>query len=372
MNALSLLVKPASGNCNMRCRYCFYADVAERRDVPNYGMMSAATAETLVRKCMAEAGKLCVFNFQGGEPTLVGLDFYRHFVDATRTYNTNSIDIRYSIQTNGISLDAEWAAFLAENRFLVGLSLDADGKRHDAMRPDASGRDTARRVLDAARLLRESDVEFNILSVVTRHAAAHPDTTYRFYKDKGFTHLQFIPCIDPLDEGAGGAHSIDAELYGKFLCRLFDVWYRDYTAGKYVSIRMFDNYIHMLAGHPPENCAMAGRCRTYLLVEADGTVFPCDFYALDKYKLGNIHSDSIAAMLAGEQSERFVAPSHHVHEACGRCEFFPICRGGCRRDREPVVDGVPGLNIHCDAYRAFFAHALPRMASIAKHLFNRP
>ncbi len=371
MQTLSLLIKPASGLCNLRCRYCFYADVADSRAVKNYGMMSEEILETLVAKALSEATDRCVFGFQGGEPTLAGLDFFRKLVEFENRHNRNRVTIEHTLQTNGLGLDAAWAEFFREHRFLVGVSIDADSRLHDQLRPDAAGKGTHRRCLDAVRLLERHGVDFNILSVLTRHMAAHPDQTYNFYKRKGFRHLQFIPCLDGLEEAAGShPHSLDAAGYGSFLCRLFDLWRRDFLAGDYISIRSFDNYIHMLAGHPPENCGMSGECHTYPLIEADGSVYPCDFYALDRYRLGNVRSDTFTGMLSGEAARKFEAPSRRLAATCQACEYLFLCRGGCRRDREPLSDGAPGQNRFCEAYRLFFQHALAKMQEIARRVFK--
>lgn len=365
MRALSLLIKPASGGCNMRCRYCFYADVAASREVKNYGVMSTDTLEVIVRRALSEADGRCFFGFQGGEPTLAGLNFFRAFIELEKKYNTRNLRVGHSLQTNGLLIDGEWAAFLAENRFLVGLSVDGGKQVHDGLRPDAAGKGTHNRCLAAARRMSKAGVEFNILTVVTRQLAAHPDKAYRFYRQQGFRYLQFIPCLDGLD-GGPGSHSLTAEQYGKFLCRVFDLWYADLEKGEYLSIRAFDNYIRMLAGQPPENCAMLGVCNAYPVVEADGSVYPCDFYCTDPYYLGNIADHSFEELLTGEAAQRFMAPSRETDGECRACEYCHICRGGCRRDREPLIGGMPSSNRFCESFRAFFGHCLPRMELVAR------
>ncbi|MDR1533683.1 MAG: anaerobic sulfatase maturase [Planctomycetota bacterium] len=371
MESLFVLVKPASSACNMRCRYCFYADVAGRRSIRNYGMMSPDILAALVEKALAETTKACSFGFQGGEPTLAGLDFYRHLIDLEGFHNKNNVRIFHSIQTNGLAVTPEWAKFWAKNNFLVGISLDADKRRHDEFRVDAAGKGTHNRCLAACRTLNEYKVPYNILAVVTRGLASHPDKTYWHYRDRGFRHLQFIPCLDDLGEGQSGSpHSLDAETYGKFLCRLFDLWLRDYMNGDFVSIRIFDNWIGMLLGQPPESCDLIGRCRPYLLVEGDGTVFPCDFYAVDKYRLGNIVRDSVDALMNCEAANRFAAESVPVHPRCRKCEYYFLCRGGCRRHREPLSE-EPSLDMYCESHRRFFAHALPGMRMVFELLSRR-
>ncbi len=357
----------------MRCRYCFYADVADARAIPNYGMMSVETLENIVRKSMEAAEVSCMFGFQGGEPTLAGLDFYRTFIELEKRFNTRNLVTVHTLQTNGLLIDDEWAEFLAANKFLVGVSLDAPKAIHDEMRPDAAGRDTHNRVVKATRLLEKHGCAFNILSVVTRAMARHPEKAYRYYKERSFNHIQLIPCFDSLAAGHGAnPHSLDAELYGRFLCRLFDLWYEDFIAGTYLSIRLFDNWVHMAAGHQPENCAAAGACQPYMLVEADGSVFPCDFYALDEYRIGNINTDAVEDIILSEKAYLFAKASRVPAPECESCEFFAMCRGGCRRDRETQEGGGLGLNVYCGAYKTFFAYTLPRFRHLASILFGPP
>lgn len=373
MKSLTLLIKPVSNSCNMRCKYCFYSDVTDIREVKSRGIMSLDTLELLVRNALREATVLCTFGFQGGEPTLAGVDFFRALVTFAKKYNINNARIGYSLQTNGILIDDEWAALLAKNGFLTGVSIDAAKQVHDGLRTDTQGKETHNQCMKATRILTKHKAEFNIISVVTNQLAAHPDNAYNFYKRNGFLYIQFVPCLDGLKE-AHGSHfySLDAKMYGKFLCRIFDLWYADFIVDKYISIRTFDNYIHMLAGYPPESCAMSGTCSAYALVEADGSVYPCDFYAIDEFLLGNIATHSFTEMLTGDVSQSFIAPSKNICPTCKECEYLFICRGGCRRDREPLMDGVIPSNYLCVAYKMFFAHALPRMRSIASQVFGKP
>ncbi len=365
MPPLNFLIKPASGSCNLRCRYCFYHDVGGNRAVQSYGMMSAETLELLIRKALEEAEGSCAFGFQGGEPTLAGLDFFRKAVELQKRYNTRGLAISNAIQTNGLLLDVEWADFLAENRFLVGLSLDGTKELHDRNRLDPAGKGTYARVLKTAQLLKARGVEFNILTVITRDSAKRADSLYRFFRRCGFDWLQFIPCLDPLGQGRGScAYSLTAEEYGAFLKRLFDCWYRDVKAGRFVYIRYFENLVGMLLGNPPESCGMSGRCVIQNVVEADGSVYPCDFYALDQWKLGNIRTDSVREMMESRTARRFLEAAREVPEKCRSCRYYPICRGGCRRDRE-AAGGVLGLNDFCPAFETFFDYVLPRLEEVA-------
>ena len=369
MEALSLLIKPASGCCNMRCSYCFYSDVTNIRAVKNRGFMTLETLETIVRKALHEAGKHCMIGFQGGEPTLAGLDFFRNLIEFEKKHNINNVQITHTLQTNGLMLDGSWAEFFRENKFLIGLSIDASKQIHNSFRPDAQGKGTHNRSIQAAQLLTKSKVEFNILSVVTRQFARHPESAYRFYKQNKFRFIQFIPCLDGLSGQQGASYySLDAVSYGKFLCSIFDQWYTDIERNDYYSIRAFDNYVRMLAGQPAESCSMKGVCTAYALIEADGSVYPCDFYAIDEYLLGNVNTHDFEEMLTGCKAERFISPSRQIDPTCASCEYHFICKGGCRRDREPVKNGVPLLNRYCEAYKLFFSYALPRLKAISLRL----
>ena len=367
MEALSLLIKPASSGCNMRCRYCFYADVANRRAVKNYGVMSLDTLEKTVQNALAEAEQFVAFGFQGGEPLLAGPAFFRAFTAFVEQYNTRGVECAFTVQTNGSLVDGEWADFFAQNNFLVGLSVDGCKNVHDANRLDGAGKPTYSRCMKAAEKLKAAGADFNILSVVTGEFARHPEQAYNFYKKNGFRFVQLIPCMDGLGEGEAQGFSPSAREYGRFLCRFFDLWYDDFIRGDYTSVRVFDNWVRMLMGQEPENCGMAGKCAPYPVVEADGSVYPCDFYVLDEHRLGNVNHASFAEMLGGETAARFAAPSFAVPEECRQCEYGILCRCGCRRDREPL-GALNTPNRYCEGYKIFFAHAMPRMADIARKM----
>lgn len=365
MPAVTVMIKPTSALCNLRCKYCFYADVAEHRSVPFYGMMSGQTAEALVRGVFGYADRAVSFVFQGGEPTLAGLPFFRRFGELVSRYNTRGLPVHYSLQTNGTVLDGEWAEFLRENRYLVGLSMDGTREIHDSLRVDAEGRGTYAAVARAADLLRTHGVDFNILCVVNNFIARYPRRVFEALKK--YRYLQFIPCIDPFD-GGREVYSLTPERYTRFLRETFALYLAAFEAKEPVSVRNFDNYIGILLGEPAENCAMNGRCAAYFLVEGDGGVYPCDFYVLDRWKLGNVRERTFAEMAESPVMQTFRAESLPVHERCRTCRFFALCRGGCKRDREPVRDGVPALNRFCESYRAFFEEAYPQMLRMATEI----
>ena len=361
MPAISIMMKPASGLCNMHCSYCFYTDETSKREICSYGIMSMSTLEQILQKTLAFAEGNCSILFQGGEPTLAGLEFFKSVVELEHKWNVNHVDIQNSIQTNGLLIDEHWAKFFHDHNFLVGLSLDGTKEVHDACRKDSNQEGTFDSVLHTIELFKKYHVEFNILTVVTKHTILHTKEIYSFYKSMGFEWQQYIPCLNPLDGEAG--FSPTAAEYGRFLCDTFDLWYDDFMSGRYVSVRQFDNYVSMLMGHPPESCGMSGVCANYFTVEGDGSVYPCDFYVLDEWKMGNINTDSIQDMAAGEAARRFVEVSRPVNEKCAACRWLPLCRGGCRRNREPIAENT--LNQFCPAYEAFFDYAYEGLRRIA-------
>lgn len=367
------LIKPASSNCNMRCKYCFYFSEAEQRHVASYGMMQEHTLEAIVRKGLSYADGHCTFAFQGGEPTLAGLAFFEKLVELEKKYNVRNVKVHNAIQTNGILANEDWAHFFHENHFLVGLSLDGDRDAHNLQRIDVQGKGTFDQVLATAKLFDRFRVEYNILTVVTANTVRYTGRIYDFFKTNGFDYLQFIPCLDPLDEAPGQyPHSLKPAKLERFLKQLFDLWYADLMRGEYISIRYFDNLVQILLGQPPESCNMNGFCTCNCVIEADGSMYPCDFYMLDAWRLGNINTDSIPDMLQGETAQRFVRVSLEKAPACRDCRWAAICRGGCRREREMAAGEGLGLNYFCPAYRGFLDYAYPRLVQAAQFIARAP
>lgn len=359
MPNINLLIKPASGLCNMRCSYCFYHDEALNRKTASYGMMEEAALEAVIQKAIAFSDTDCTIAYQGGEPTLRGLDFFQQSIRLQKKYNIRGIRIHNAIQTNGLLLDEEWAKFLHANHFLVGISLDGIPFTHDGLRVDKEGRGTFRRVMGAIDLLRKYKVEFNILTVVNALTAKKISRIYSFYREQGFAYLQFIPCLNPLGrEGERYEYTLTPEAYGHFLNSLFDLWYQDLLEGRKVHIQLFEEYIRMLYGQIPEVCGMLGICSCQHVVEADGEVYPCDFYVLDQYKLGKLTEKSMEDIQKKRKEIRFIEESVPIPEKCRECRYYPLCRGGCRRYRQPV-------HCFCESQKAFFDYCLERLEKAA-------
>ena len=367
MPALQIMLKPASAACNLRCAYCFYREEADSRTCPDCGIMTENTARQIIRKTLDYAGHVSdshvSFAFQGGEPTLAGLPFFRNFVRIVQEENHFHIPVDFSLQTNGTKLNDEFAAFLAKEHFLVGLSLDGIRAVHDRYRTDAAGHGTYDAVLRASHLLREHRVPYNILCVVTDALCMHGDAVWNTLSPYG--HLQFIPCLPPMTENAV-SYAPEPEHYAQFLDAVFRGYYRNFRRGTFVSVRTFDNWLNLLLRRPPESCAMCGSCMPSLVIESDGDAYPCDFYALDDVLLGNlcVADTTIDTLLSSEKMRDFLAPSHAVPDTCRTCRYYPLCRNGCRRERTEK----DGRTRHCAAYRTFFDRHIGQLEDMADRI----
>jgi len=351
-----MLVKPVSGCCGLRCRYCFYQGHSK-------GAMTLDTLETLVEKALSFADGSCAFLFQGGEPTLAGLPFYEALINNQKRYNAKRVKIFNAMQANGMHIDRAWAGFFAKNDFLVGLSLDGPEELHNQNRRNAKGEGSFARVMQSSDMLKQAGAQFNILCVVNKTNAAQGRQLYRFYQDNGFKHLQFITCLDPPGARRGSLPwSLTPKDYLAFLKPVFGLWYRDCLNGDAPGIRYFDNLLGIVLGRPPEACGMTGICGCQFVTEADGSVYPCDFYVSDEWKIGSILEHSFEEMRFSPSCMRFIEESLQLHKQCKACRWFALCGGGCKRDR------VAGKNYYCECYQSFFEYALPRLRELARQL----
>ncbi len=365
MPALQIMLKPASSACNLRCAYCFYHEEANHRACADRGMMTEKTAKTVIAKAFDYAGNddddaHISFSFQGGEPLLAGLTFFRFFVDAVKERNKFHIPVEYALQTNGTLLDEDLAAFFAKEQFLIGLSLDGIPTIHDRHRTDAHGEGTYDTVCSAAALLEKHKAAYNVLCVVTDALCAHGEAVWSALREHRY--LQFIPCLPPMTDDVPSFAPTE-EYYARFLSDIFRGYYRDFRAGTPVSVRTFDNWLNLLLRQPPESCAMCGVCMPSLVVESNGDVYPCDFYALDEWRLGNLcdGSSDISSLLSSPRLKEFLQASRAVPLTCRRCRYYPLCRNGCRRERT-LTDG---RTRHCQSYRRFFDRHIGQLEEMA-------
>lgn len=366
MSMITLLIKPASGACNYRCRYCFYHDVTHYRAESNRGMMSRETLDILLKRAFETGTRKVNLAWQGGEPTLAGLDFFSYMVRRVRELKPAGVEVTQTLQTNGSLLDDDWTHFFARENFLIGLSLDGPKEYHDALRLDSEGKGTFRKTMNAVRLLSRHKVNFNILTVVNGYNARHAGKLYRFFAQNGLRYLQFIPCLDSFGELVPASFSLTPAQYGCFLIELYRLWEADYRLGNYVSIRHIDNAVRILAGYPSEECGTLGRCSLNTVIEADGQVYPCDFYCIDQYSLGNLAEHSIEELNRSGAARAFLAPSLTLPERCSNCPYAFLCRGGCRRHRD--YGEVLGENRFCQGLQSYYEACLPSMTAIAHTL----
>lgn len=372
MAAVSVMMKPASGLCNMACDYCFYCDESRKRERASYGMMSEETLRNVIRRTMLNAAGEISFAYQGGEPSLRGLDFYRKAVEFQKHYNRSGLRVHNAFQTNGYALDESWCRFFTENRFLVGLSVDGTRETHDLYRHDPSGGGTFDRVAKTAAMFDRHGVEYNILTVVTGNTAEHIREIYQAYRERSWRYQQYIVCLDPLGEERGSSgYSLTPEKYGRFLCDLFSLWHADFARGDAPCVRQFENWIGILLGYPPEACDQRGVCGVQYVVEADGSVYPCDFYMLDEYRLGNFNTDKFADISARRKEIGFVERSAGLKRECLDCRWHFLCRGGCQRHRETVPGENAYENYYCQGYRMFFEQCHEALEQIALSVKRR-
>ena len=362
----SLLIKPASALCNLDCSYCFYLDreADPYQSVPAR-IMSAETLERLVDSYLFYSYPQSTFVFQGGEPTLAGLDFFRHVVELQKHYGRPGQSVSNSIQTNGVLLTPEWCRLFRDYKFLVGISLDGPEEIHDCYRVNKAGHGTWKAVSEAVRLLQSERVEFNVLCVVGQANVRRGAEVYKYLRSIGIDNLQFIPLVEFRPDATPEPFSISGEEYGQFLCELFDMWWPERRS---VRLRYFDNIAEALAGHTPGTCTMLETCDSYAVVEYNGDVYPCDFFVDQRWKLGNIHAESWAEIGRRMRRQEFALKKTIPHPECARCEFQHICHGGCPKMRHGQRGAFEDLDWLCAGYKMIFAKSVPLLSRDLKTL----
>ena len=313
--------------------------------------------ERMISGLMCQRFPQTVFAWQGGEPTVAGLDFFRRAVELEQKHGASGQAVGNGLQTNGILIDEQWCEFMKQYHFLVGLSLDGPRGVHDAVRVNAAGHGSWDRVMHSARLMDRYEVEYNILCVVNRENIGLGTRLLEWYVENGFDYLQFIPCVEKASE-----YNVDPEAYGGFLCDIFDYWAK-HLFGE-VSIRDFDAFLAQCLGEPNPLCTYGRVCNHYIVIEHNGDVYPCDFFVYDEWKLGNIMNAPLESFIETEKYKKFAYQKNKV-PACRGCKWRSMCHGGCQKDRLSVgtlSDPTP----LCTAYKKFFEHAIPKMNTLAK------
>ena len=365
----SVLIKPADPDYNLDCGYCFYLGKGDMFGVSSTHRMSIETLEETVRQVLTQGPARVSFGWQGGEPTLMGLPFFEKAVEFQKKYGMGQT-VGNGLQTNGLLLDQRWAKFLGRYNFLVGVSLDGPEEVHDRYRKTKNGKGSAARVIEATRLLLETGVDTNVLSVINDYSGDFPEEIYSFHKSLGIRHMQFIPCVerdtDSLSETA--SFSVSADKYGRFLCAIFDLWREDFENGKpTTSIRYFDSllYKYMRLGEP--ECTLKPTCGDYLVIEHNGEVYSCDFFVDPAWNLGNVGTERLIDMLNSDRQKMFGTQKEALSEQCIVCPWLANCNGGCVKDRVNNSRDSK-LSPFCEAYRMFFEHADTLFVDLAHQL----
>ncbi|MCC6196695.1 MAG: anaerobic sulfatase maturase [Burkholderiales bacterium] len=394
-----VMAKPAGAACNLDCAYCFYLSKPALAHGPGLGRMDDDTLERFVRDYIdSVTGDEVVFSWQGGEPTLCGLDFFRKVVALQHKHAKPTQRIDNDLQTNGTLLDEDWARFLEEHRFLVGLSIDGPREIHDRCRITKRGAPTFDRVFAAARLLQRFGVPFNTLTCVSRHNAKRPLDVYRFLRrELGATYLQFIPIVEPRDFATTAPHywhaarlpvigspearpghpdsvvtdwSVDPDEYGYFLCKVWDEWLsRD--LGK-VLVSFCETLVVQRMGMPAQVCVHGEFCGKGVAIEHDGSVYACDHYVYPEYRLGCVRDASLGDMVFSPAQVKFgYAKAESLPAHCRHCAFLRDCWGECPKNRLlRTPEGEPGLNYLCSGLKRFFGHAGPAASRMAAQLLS--
>ena len=360
-STISLLIKPAGPDCNLRCTYCFYRQKSGMFPGVKEHRMKESTLERLIVQGLEAGRDLAQFSWQGGEPTLMGLDFFRRVVDIQGAHIGPGQVVTNALQTNATLLDRKWAELLREYNFLVGVSLDGPAGLHDHYRRDEKKVGSHARVIQNMRMLLEEGVEVNILTLVNDRNVREPDRVYDFLLETGVKHFQFVPCVEPGPSGTPAFYSISPEDYGSFLCRLFDRWM---DSPMDISIRDFDDLMMTYQGQPPNTCIVQPRCGGYFLVEHNGDVFPCDFFVLPKWKLGNVNETPLSELRASAKLAEFGDQKAALSDECRECAWLRFCYGGCLKHRTVLGGSFSDPTYFCRAYKKLFEHAVSELQSI--------
>jgi uncharacterized protein len=380
-----VMAKPTGPICNLDCKYCFYLEKENLYPGTSQWAMADEVLEHYIQQYIeANPTNSVEFVWQGGEPTLLGVPFYRKVIALQQKYSCGKA-IHNALQTNGTLIDDEWGSFLHENNFLVGISIDGPRELHDFYRVDKGGAPTFDRVLRGIAKLKEHEVEFNTLTVVNRRNSAHPLEVYSFLKQIGSGFMQFIPIVERRTSAstpdglvliqpsfAGPAEvtdwSVEPLAYGQFLARIFDQWVRE-DVGRYF-VQHFDVALENWLGLDASLCVFRRNCGSALALEHTGDLYSCDHFVYPENQLGNILERSIAEMVASPQQSKFGQDkSATLPRMCRECNVRFACHGECPKHRFlKTPDGEPGLNYLCAGYKYFFEHIDPFMQFMAEEL----
>ncbi|MFH1593233.1 MAG: anaerobic sulfatase maturase [Candidatus Omnitrophota bacterium] len=374
-----VIAKTVGSECNLECSYCYYLDKRSRISRGGNFLIPDDTLENFIHQYINGQGhKEIRFSWQGGEPTLAGIPFFEKVIALQKKHRPPGKNVYNDFQTNGVLLDDGWCAFLHENNFLVGLSVDGPRQLHDKYRLDKKGGSTFDKIVNAAKLLKNHKVEYNTLTVVNRVNAGHPLDVYRFLRDEvDSTYMQFIACVEPEDFKTAAPHggnstvtgwSVAALDYGDFLCGIFDEWYGS-DIGR-VFVVNFEAALNLWMGKRSSVCYFSETCGKSLAMENDGSLYSCDHYVYPEHKLGNIDQKSLPEMAFSRRQMDFgLSKTSSLPSCCRACKYLFACNGGCPKNRLIFTpEGQSGLNYLCRGLKRYFSHIEPYMDSFSERI----
>ncbi|MCG9130701.1 anaerobic sulfatase maturase [Candidatus Poribacteria bacterium] len=367
--AFHVMTKPIGPICNLDCEYCFYLDKEKLYPETRSFRMDDEVLENYVKQYIeAQEVNEVTFAWQGGEPTLMGVDFFRQAIRYQQKYRRPGMQIQNSFQTNATLLDDEWGEFFKRNKFLIGVSIDGPPEIHDKYRYDKRGRPSSEQVIRGLRILQKHKVDYNILCVVNKHNAEYPKEVYNYFKELGAEFMQFIPAVEHFDGKNVSPRSVTARQYGKFLSAIFDEWVVN-DIGR-IFVQIFDVALEAWLGYNPSLCVFNETCGDALAIEHNGDLYSCDHYVTPDYHVGNIAENTIQEMVDSTFQRKFGTDKRDtLPEYCRSCEVKFVCNGGCPKNRFiKTPTGEDGLNYLCAGYKHFFNHIDEPMKMMAAAL----
>lgn len=366
MRPFSLLIKPTSADCNLRCGYCFY--LGKRALYPDRPVhrMSEEVMRKMVGSFLATDQAQYVFGWQGGEPTLMGLDFFKKVTACQRELGRSGAQVSNGLQTNATLIDDAWADHLARFHFLVGVSMDGPPAVHNLYRTAIDGRGSHESVMRGVAALRRNGAEYNVLTLVSQANVRRAGEIYRYLCGLGACYHQYIECVEFDAGGALMPFAIRGEAWGDFLCGIYDEWYP--TDTRKVSVRLFDSVLAMMVDGVANCCSLGRDCRQYLVVEHNGDVYPCDFFVEPDLKLGNVMEQSWEEMLDSPAYAAFGRRKAQWNELCAACPYLTYCAGCCPKNRPLRGRDPKRLSVLCEGWKTFYRHALPGFETLADQI----
>jgi len=369
MRPFSLLIKPTSADCDLRCEYCFYLKKSSLYPEPVRHRMSDEVLKQLVKSYMATSQPTYSFAWQGGEPTLMGLDFFQKVVAMQKQYGAKGTIVSNGLQTNATHIDEDLAHHFAHYRFLLGCSLDGPAKVHDHYRHTRGGKETHASVMSGIDTLKRHGVEFNILVLVSKANAERSVEIYQYLKDKGFYYHQYIPCVEFDEDGKLLPFAINGREWGEFLCALFEQWYPNDMYK--VSIRLFDSVLQKMVDGTVNVCDMNRNCCQYFVVEYNGDIYPCDFFVEEPLKIGNIMDTGWGEALESRVYQKFGIQKSNWNLKCQTCDCLNYCFGDCLKHRLYSGNTAQNLSWLCEGWRHFYRSTRKRLHTIADEIQQR-